>query len=448
MKNIPILLLLAACAPKPAKTTTTPAPAPAAEDKRNLYERLGGQPAITAVVEEFVTRNVNDPRVKLRFINTDAVELKRLLVEFVCAATGGPCKYTGRDMKESHAGMDLVDDEFTAVVENLKGALDKFHVGAREENELLGALGPLKPQIVAPADRFHPLDAAKVEPAEKLQKTLKGEAAELLAGAVMAARRGQRSYAEQLFSRAELAAGAAALASLAPIFREGAPPRVTAAPKPAAAAPPQPKVVGNSDEEEPEKQPAQGSLRGALTVDGKPLTGMAVVMLEPASGKWKKRTARPHVLEQRGRQFAPHVMAVPLGSTVTFPNYDPIFHNVFSISKVKPFDLGIYKTGEAREVTFDQEGIVQIGCNLHANMQAHLIVVAAPHYAVVHDDGKFWFRSVAPGKYWLKAWSERSAEPVKTKIEIKSGENHSSVELKNDAPVVNNDKFGVSRLVP
>ena len=120
------------------------------------------------------------------FINTDAAHLKQMLVEFVCVATGGPGPYHGRDMKGSHAGMDLVDEEFTAVVENLAGALDHFHVGAREKNELLGALGPLKPEIVAPAERFHPVEAARLEPAEKLARTLAPEAQELLLGAIVA----------------------------------------------------------------------------------------------------------------------------------------------------------------------------------------------------------------------------------------------------------------------
>jgi hypothetical protein len=166
------------------------------------------------------------------------------------------------------------------------------------------------------------------------------------------------------------------------------------------------------------------------------------------SGRWKRRAPKYRVLEQRDRQFAPAIMAVPLGSTVAFPNYDHIFHNVFSLSTQKPFDLGIYRNGESREVTFDKEGIVQLGCNLHAQMSAHLIVVAAPHYAVVGNGGKFWFRSLAPGKYRVKAWSDHSAQPIVSEVEIKVGANETAVELKNDSVAVNNDKFGDSRLPP
>src|SRR5205823_9964787 len=120
-KKGPVSPAAVASAPAPSTKSSAAAPAAApADDKRSLYDRLGGKPAITAVVDEFVTRNVTDPRVKFRFFNTDAARLKTLLVEFVCLATGGPCKYTGRDTKDSHSGMDLVDDQLNAVVSNLK----------------------------------------------------------------------------------------------------------------------------------------------------------------------------------------------------------------------------------------------------------------------------------------------------------------------------------------
>ena len=190
----------------PEPSPEAPAAAPAAS--RTLYQRLGETPAITLVVEEFVGRTTTDPRIKERFFNTDAVNLKRLLVEFVCQATGGPCKYTGRDMVSSHAGMDLVDEEFNALVDNLSGALDKYKVPDREKNELLGALGPLKPQIVASPDKLHPIDDAQLARAEKVAAKLKDKAAaDLLTMAITAGKRGQRSYAEQLFSRAEMMTG-------------------------------------------------------------------------------------------------------------------------------------------------------------------------------------------------------------------------------------------------
>jgi plastocyanin len=265
---------------------------------------------------------------------------------------------------------------------------------------------------------------------------------------VTAGRRGQRSYAEQLFSRAELLASPAALASVAATFREGAPPRVASAISKATSATPQPKTaVGSSDEDEPARVPARGSLRGVVRVDGKPLTSFGVVMLEPVDGKFARRRPRHRVIEQRDRQFAPRVMAVPLGSTVSFPNFDPVFHNVFSVSKLKPFDLGLYKDGDQREMTFDKEGIVMLGCNLHSSMSAYLVVVAAPHYAVTSADGAFYFRSLAPGKYRMKTWTDRSGAPTVTTLEVKVGSNHAEVQLQTDeaAVALNVDKFGQAR---
>lgn len=433
--------------PEPAVSQQpAPMPAPDTAAPKSLYDRLGGKDAITAVIDEFVARTTTDPRVKERFFNVDAVQLKKNLVDFVCVATGGPCKYEGRDMSTAHAGMDLVDDEFNAVVEDLVGALDKFKVPEKEKNEILGALGPLKPQMVVSADKLKPIDQAKLDAATKLAATLKDpKAKELLDDAILAGKRGQRNYAEMLFTRAEMATGPKAVASIASTFRAGAPPRVTTAlktmPKDTA---PQPKEVGSSDVDEPAKKPEAGQLSGVLKVDGKVGGGMGVVMLWPEKGG-KKRTPKTRVIEQRGKTFEPHVMAVPVGSTVSFPNFDSVYHNVFSLSKSKAFDLGMYKNGETRDVKFDKPGIIRLGCNLHANMSAYLIVVDAPHYAVVGDDGSFKFASLAPGKYKVQAWSERSADPLTQEITIKAGANDQPLELKAGGSAIGPDKFGQSR---
>ena len=431
-----------------APPAAEPAPAaPPAADKP-LFERLGGLPAITAVVEEFVGRTTTDPRIKQRFFNTDATQLKRLLVEFVASASGGGVKYTGRDMTSSHAGMDLVDDEFTALVEDLIGALDKFHVPEREKGELLGALGPLKPQIVVPADKLKPIPDAKLGKVTAMIPSVKDpQAAELLAAAVTAGKRGQRSYAEQLFSRAELIVGPAAIASASEVFREGAPPRVHTALKASKDNSPQPTAaVGKSDDDNPAKRKEAGALHGTLTVEGKPLSSLGLVMLWPKGGKAVKRGAKFRVIEQRNKTFAPHLMAVPVGSTVAFPNFDSIYHNVFSLSQPQRFDLGLYKSGDMRQVVFDKPGIIRLGCNIHANMSAYLVVVDAPHYVVSEQDGNFSFRSLRPGKYRIQAWSEQSSEPVSSEITIKAGDNALPLDLKGGASQgPSEDKFGAAR---
>jgi hemoglobin len=436
-----------AAEPAPAQAAE-PAPAPAPAADRPLFERLGGMPAITAVVEEFVTRTTTDPRIKQRFFNTDATQLKKLLVEFVASASGGGVKYTGRDMTSSHAGMDLVDDEFTALVEDLIGALDKFHVPEREKGELLGALGPLKPQIVVPADKLKPIPDAKLAKVSAMIPSVKDpQAAELLAAAVTAGKRGQRSYAEQLFSRAELIVGPASLASASEVFREGAPPRIHTALKAAKDSAPQPTTaVGKSDDDNPAKRKEAGALHGTLTLEGKPLSSLGLVMLWPKGAKAVKRAPKFRVIEQRNKTFAPHLMAVPVGSTVAFPNFDSIYHNVFSLSAPQRFDLGLYKSGDMRQVVFDKPGIIRLGCNIHANMAAYLVVVDAPHYVVSEQDGTFSFRSLRPGKYRVQAWSEQSSDPVISEITVKAGDNPLALDLKGGASQgPSEDKFGGSR---
>jgi plastocyanin len=287
---------------------------------------------------------------------------------------------------------------------------------------------------------------AALDPVGERAQALK-EAASLLEKAGAARARGNRSFAEQLFSSAEILVGAEALAELAPLFRQGAPPRITSPLKPSARdAAPQPATAGGSDEEEPEAKPLRGTLGGTVTAGGKPLDGFSVVTLEPASGRWHRRAPRQRVMEQRGRQFAPRVLVVPVGSTVSFPNFDSVYHNVFSTSEAKPFDLGIFKAGNAREVTFDREGVITLGCNLHANMSAHIVVVGAPHYVVTDDKGRFAFKNLEPGSYRLRAWSERSREPATREVTVKPDRNSVSIEVKADGPRGPlPDKFGVAR---
>jgi len=118
------------------------------EQPKPLYDRLGGKDAITAVVDDFVGNVAADDRIKARFEHADVKNLKKQLVDQICSVTGGPCQYTGKDMKVAHTGMQIKDEEFTALVDDLKKSLDKFKVGQKEQDELLGALGGLKPQIV------------------------------------------------------------------------------------------------------------------------------------------------------------------------------------------------------------------------------------------------------------------------------------------------------------
>lgn len=115
---------------------------------RSLYERLGGNDAIVAVIDDFVARAAGDPRINAKFARTDVPRLKAMLVDQVTAATGGPATYTGRGMDETHAGMGVTAGEFDALVGDLVDTLQQFEVPAPVQTELLAILGPLRADIV------------------------------------------------------------------------------------------------------------------------------------------------------------------------------------------------------------------------------------------------------------------------------------------------------------
>jgi hemoglobin len=114
----------------------------------SLYERLGGLDAITSVVDSFVVRCAGDDRINKKFVRSDIPRLKKMLVDQVCEATGGPCTYNGRSMPETHDGMGVTAGEFDALVEDLVATLDEFEVPKPEQDELLGLLGPMRVDIV------------------------------------------------------------------------------------------------------------------------------------------------------------------------------------------------------------------------------------------------------------------------------------------------------------
>jgi plastocyanin len=123
--------------------------------------------------------------------------------------------------------------------------------------------------------------------------------------------------------------------------------------------------------------------------------------------------SRPSVQAEIGtskKEFSPHVLVVPVGSTVSFPNHDPFNHNVFSLSEEKPFDLGLYGRDEVRSVRFERPGVVRVYCNVHAQMSALVLVRDTPWYAQPASDGSFTLGPVPPGSYTLHAWHERAPE--------------------------------------
>ena len=129
-----------------------------------------------------------------------------------------------------------------------------------------------------------------------------------------------------------------------------------------------------------------------------------------------------HILQvqQIDRRFLPDLLVVPIGSTVSFPNMDPIFHNIYSLSKPKSFDLGSYDKGETRKVTFQKAGIVDVYCHLHPNMAATILVTPNRWYTRPERSGQFRIPSVAPGQYTIVAW-HKSAGFFRKNITVQSG---------------------------
>lgn len=143
--------------------------------------------------------------------------------------------------------------------------------------------------------------------------------------------------------------------------------------------------------------------------------GQAVIWLEgPRAGAAAPVRAE---IGTSDKEFSPHVLVVPAGSTVAFPNNDPFNHNVFSLSEENPFDLGLYGRGESREVRFTRAGIVRVFCNVHAQMSALVVVRDSPWFAQPSGDGSFALPAVPPGRYRLHAWHER-APAVSRDVEV------------------------------
>ena len=128
------------------------------------------------------------------------------------------------------------------------------------------------------------------------------------------------------------------------------------------------------------------------------------------------------VVTQRDAVFRPHVLPVPVGTTIEWPNKDDIFHNVFSMSETNPFDLGLYKDPEVKKVKFERPGRVDVFCSIHAQMNCIILVLQNQFYAVADKAGRFRIENVPPGTYKLKAWHERVPPEVQEIVVPESGE--------------------------
>ena len=147
-----------------------------------------------------------------------------------------------------------------------------------------------------------------------------------------------------------------------------------------------------------------------------------VVFLKPSPSLTKATgDTQKYQMLQLGETFIPHVLPIVKGSTVDFPNRDPIFHNVFSLSGTESFDLGRYPKGDSRSVTFNQAGIVPVFCHLHSDMSAIIMVLENPFFVVPDPDGHYRIKNIPPGNYTLVAWHERS-EQIEQQVDVIAGQ--------------------------
>jgi plastocyanin len=156
-----------------------------------------------------------------------------------------------------------------------------------------------------------------------------------------------------------------------------------------------------------------------------------VVWLEPV-GTPPASKSRTVKIVQKQKRFVPHVVAVPVGSTVEFPNADPIFHNAFSNFAGQPFDVGLYPPGTSQKVHFVRDGVVRVFCNIHPTMSAVIVVVRTPYIAISNKDGAFSIEGVEQGEYRVRVFHERSPDQTLQALERRITVDQDSLRL---APV-------------
>ena len=155
-----------------------------------------------------------------------------------------------------------------------------------------------------------------------------------------------------------------------------------------------------------ERRPNVSAL-GAAAAAIVPDSMRSVVYLETAPrGAFEQDEPAHAVMDQRNETFSPHVLAITTGTIVDFPNSDRIYHNVFSLSKTKSFDLGRYAVGRSKSVRFDRPGIVRVFCEIHSHMSAFILVFSHPFFTMTDNEGRYRLDNVPPGTYTVVAWHE------------------------------------------
>ena len=193
-----------------------------------------------------------------------------------------------------------------------------------------------------------------------------------------------------------------------------------------------------------------GNIKGAVKVKGLRTPANILVYLSRAPAASGEMSKAKIVMDQRNLEFVPHVLPVLVGSTVDFPNNDKVDHNVFSMSRTKKFNLGSYTAGESKSVVFDKPGIVELRCDVHAEMAAYILVMKNPYFAVTDKQGHFEIpdsstlkqigltgvKDLAPGKYLIKSWHEKLKTQKKAVVVPENGDVTIQLDLTRGTPGV------------
>jgi plastocyanin len=187
-----------------------------------------------------------------------------------------------------------------------------------------------------------------------------------------------------------------------------------------------------------------GSIQFLTKRGQRPVLSETVVWLEPLSAKVQGDEPATSQMVTKGKMLLPHVMTVPVGSAVEFPNEDPISHNLFSLSPGNAFDLGLYRRGTAKSQKFDSPGVVNIYCNVHPNMSAVIHVMPTPYYGFADGEGRYSLEA-PPGRYKLVAWNELGGS-TESMIEVRdkavSGNLALTIDSRNFRTVQHKNKHG------
>ncbi|MGD8882585.1 MAG: hypothetical protein PVI82_11890 [Desulfobacterales bacterium] len=197
-------------------------------------------------------------------------------------------------------------------------------------------------------------------------------------------------------------------------------------------------------------QVVAGNIKGTVKVKGLRTPENILVYLTKTPPGTEDLSKAKFVMDQRNLEFVPHVLPVLVGATVDFPNNDKVDHNVFSMSRTKKFNLGSYQAGESKSVVFDKPGIVELRCDVHAEMAAYILVMKSPYFAVTDKQGRFEIpdaitlkqtgltgvKDLPPGKYFVKSWHEKLKTQKKTVAIPENGDVTIQLDLTRGTPGV------------